>query len=210
MSPTVSPDGCLGGSIVAQFVKSSRGPSRDARAARRPRLRRSPLARGRRGDPRAGSGTRPREGLCPTLRGPLARRGGRPHVRERAVPLARSRPATRSSSAPAASHSRRRSPASSRSIAACVIRSRSSCPANGTARSAPRSKSSFWTRSRPPARPSERVELVDVPQRGHARVELRDPRAVAEARLPLVAAARVDARQADGLVALTHPRSLRR
>ena len=61
------------------------------------------------------------------------------------------------------------------------------------------------------ARPAdERVELVDVAHRGDARVELRDPRAVAEARLPLVPAARVDARQADGLVAVPHPRSLRR
>src|SRR3954451_5005670 len=55
------------------------------------------------------------------------------------------------------------------------------------------------------ARPAhERVELVDVADRGPPRVELRDARAVAEARLALVPAARVDARQADGLVALAH------
>src|SRR5207244_9595685 len=56
-----------------------------------------------------------------------------------------------------------------------------------------------------PAGPAhERVELVDVAHPRHARVELRDARSVAEARLPLVPAARVDARQADGLVALAH------
>src|SRR6266487_3135463 len=55
------------------------------------------------------------------------------------------------------------------------------------------------------ARPAhERIQLVDVAHRRHARVELRDARAVAEARLTLVPAARVDARQADGLVALPH------
>ena len=53
------------------------------------------------------------------------------------------------------------------------------------------------------------VELVDVAERGDARIELRDARAVAEARLPRVAAARVDLRQADGLVTVPHPRSLR-
>ena len=57
----------------------------------------------------------------------------------------------------------------------------------------------------------ERVELVDVAHRCDPRVELRDARAVAEARLPLVAAARVDARQADGLVRVAGiARSLRR
>src|SRR5437879_1579009 len=50
----------------------------------------------------------------------------------------------------------------------------------------------------------QRVELVDVAHSRHARVELRDTRAVAEARLPLVPAARVDARQAHRLVALAH------
>jgi len=61
------------------------------------------------------------------------------------------------------------------------------------------------------ARPAdERVELVHVAHRGHPRVELRDARPVAETRLALVPTARVDARQADGLVALAHPRSLRR
>src|SRR5207244_1806761 len=60
------------------------------------------------------------------------------------------------------------------------------------------------------ARPAdERVELVDVAHRRHPRVELRDPRPVAEARLALVAAARVDAREADRLVALAHARALR-
>src|SRR5262249_31659310 len=55
------------------------------------------------------------------------------------------------------------------------------------------------------ARPAhERVELVDVAHRGDPRIELRDARAVAEARLPLVSAARVDPCQADGLVALAH------
>ncbi len=49
--------------------------------------------------------------------------------------------------------------------------------------------------------PELRVELVDGAVRGDARIELRHARAVAEARLPLVAAARVDLRQADGLVA---------
>ena len=42
-------------------------------------------------------------------------------------------------------------------------------------------------RSRPPRPAEERVELVDVAERVDARVELRDARAVAEARLPLVA-----------------------
>ena len=44
------------------------------------------------------------------------------------------------------------------------------------------------------------VELVDVAERGDARVELRDARPVAEARLPRVAAARVDGRQADRFI----------
>ena len=45
-----------------------------------------------------------------------------------------------------------------------------------------------------------RVQLVDGAERGDAAVELRDARAVAEARLAAVAAARVDPRQADGLI----------
>ena len=47
-----------------------------------------------------------------------------------------------------------------------------------------------------------RVQLVDDAVRADPRVELRRARAVAEARLPFVAAARVDAGQADGLVFL--------
>ena len=47
-----------------------------------------------------------------------------------------------------------------------------------------------------------RVELVDDAVGADARVELRHARAVAEARLPRVAAARVDARQANRLVGL--------
>ena len=55
------------------------------------------------------------------------------------------------------------------------------------------------------ARPAEeRVELVDVAHRGDARIELRDARAVAEARFPSVSAAGVDAGQAHGFVALAH------
>ena len=49
----------------------------------------------------------------------------------------------------------------------------------------------------------ERVQLVGSPERGDARVELRDPRAVAERRLPRVTATRVDARETDGLVGST-------
>src|SRR5439155_24326003 len=51
-----------------------------------------------------------------------------------------------------------------------------------------------------------RVELVDGAEGGEACVELRDPRAVAETRLARVSAARVDARETDGLVgaARTH------
>ena len=54
-----------------------------------------------------------------------------------------------------------------------------------------------------------RVQLVDGPERGDPRVELRYPGAVAERRLPLIAAARVDLRQPDRFVAFTgHARRL--
>ena len=59
--------------------------------------------------------------------------------------------------------------------------------------------------ARPPrARTDERVELVDRPIRLDARIGLRHARAVAEARLPGVATARVDAREAHRLVQATH------
>ena len=105
---------------------------------------------------------------------------------------------------------RRSQSSSSRSTSGCSTRSRPSTSA-GTERSAPRSKSSFWTRSRTRAdraghvapastTPERRVELVDGAVRLDARVELRDARPVAERRLPRVAAARVDPRQANRLV----------
>src|SRR5207253_2854081 len=53
-----------------------------------------------------------------------------------------------------------------------------------------------------------RVQLVDGAECREARVELRDPGAVAEARLARVAAARVDARETNGLVG--PPRAHRR
>ena len=54
-----------------------------------------------------------------------------------------------------------------------------------------------------------RVELVDGAVRGDALVELRHARAVAERRLARVAAARVDLRQPDRLVAVArHGRTL--
>ena len=88
-------------------------------------------------------------------------------------------------------------------------------PARARQRSAPRSKSSFWTRSsvarsscgQSPASTTPRSALSSstVPYAAMRRVELRDARAVAERGLPRVAAARVDARQADRLVPLaTH------
>ncbi len=48
-----------------------------------------------------------------------------------------------------------------------------------------------------------RIQLVDRAEGADAAVELGHTRAVAERRLPFVARARVDACQADGLVALT-------
>ena len=83
---------------------------------------------------------------------------------------------------------------------------------SGTERSAPRSKSSFCTRaSTVPDRlghspasttPDRRVQLVDRAVRGDPGVELRHARAVAERGLARVAAARVDLRQPNRLVAL--------
>ena len=91
------------------------------------------------------------------------------------------------------------------------MRSRSAIP-NGTEKSAPRSKSSFCTRARTSSsssrrvrgqgQPDVRVQLVDGAERGDPAVELRHARPVAEAGLAPVAAARVDARQPDGLVGL--------
>ena len=149
---------------------------------------------------------------------PRARPGGRRRARRAGERRPRCRRAARSSSARAGASlcaSQRRS---SSSTCACVTRSRSSLSANGTERSAPRSKSSFWIRSSGSRSSSVevrqrehetdlRVELVDHPVGGDARIELRGPRAVAEARLAPVAAARVDLGQADRLVALAraHP-----
>jgi hypothetical protein len=48
-----------------------------------------------------------------------------------------------------------------------------------------------------------RVQLVDRPERADAAVQLRHARAVAEGGLASVAAAGVDPRQPNGLVALT-------
>ena len=82
---------------------------------------------------------------------------------------------------------------------------------HGTERSAPTSKSSFWIRVERLAQrvrqlagehdPERRVELVDGAERADPAVELRDARAVAERGLARVAAARVDPRQPDRLVA---------
>ena len=90
-----------------------------------------------------------------------------------------------------------------------MIRSRSVTP-NGTERSAPRSKSSFWTRAEDVAHvlgqlggeheADVRVQLVDRAERGDAAVDLRHARPVPEARLAPVAPARVDPGQADGLI----------
>ena len=99
---------------------------------------------------------------------------------------------------------------SSRSIWSWVTRSLPSC-STGTERSAPRSNSSFWTRrstspiagGHPPASttPIGEFSSSDGSVGRNPRVELRDPRSVAEGGLPRVASARVDLREPDGLVA---------
>ena len=66
---------------------------------------------------------------------------------------------------------------SSRSTALCVTRSRSSASVYGTERSAPRSNSSFWMRSRPPAQPTSELTSSTSPIAATRRssFETRDP-----------------------------------
>ena len=142
-------------------------------------------------------------------RAPRARRADRRSGRraapaETAVPPGSTKLFSSGNDSLNASHS-----SSSRSTMACSTRSLPSTE-NGTHRSAPTSNNSFWIRRsgssqlrRAVAREDDaeqRVELVGRAVRGDPRIELRDARAVAERGLPRVAAARVDARQANRLV----------
>ena len=134
-----------------------------------------------------------------------AARGPR-DVQARGAP--RCRPAGRSCAAPEAARSPRRSRPRAARPAPAVMRSLPSSSANGTQRSAPRSKSSFWIRSSRPSRastcaqPTSELSSSTAPNAQHERVELRDARPVPERGLAAVPAARVDPRQPHRLVAL--------
>ena len=100
-------------------------------------------------------------------RAPPARPGGRPRARRAAARRPRSRPAGRSSAARRAARSPRRSRPRAGRWRAARPGAVPSPSANGTERSAPRSKSSFWMRASRAIGgdhlhpPEQRVQLVD-------------------------------------------------